>query len=107
MTGSRIVALGAVAVLTTVGVTGCKGSNDFLPGGSYSGSTAASQSVIVDVSDRITLNGVEMRPTPSKWFVGAHDKKLRMRCHTADRQTEIVCTIDRHGQVETDELMKL
>jgi hypothetical protein len=107
VTGSRIVALASVAVVTAVGATGCKGANDYLPGGSYSGSTAAHQSVIVDVSDRITLNGVEMRPTPSKWFVGAHDKKLRMRCHTADNQTEIVCTIDRRGQVETDELMKL
>jgi hypothetical protein len=96
-----------VATLLALVVCGCTGSNEFLPAGQYSGSTPAKQSVVIAVGATITLDGAEMRATPSKWLIGAHDKKLRMRCRTAAHETEIVCTIDRHGRTETDELLKL
>ena len=97
----------SLALLAVVAAAGCRANSNALPAGQYSGSTQAQQAVNVVVGGKVTLDGVEMRATTSRWFVGAHDKKLRMRCHTAVHSTEIVCTIDRHGQVETDELLKL
>lgn len=87
--------------------TACGGNSRVLPPGQYSGSTSAQQAVNVVVGGTITLDGVEMRATSSKWLIAAHDKRLRMRCASAFHKTELVCTIDRHGAVETDELLKL
>lgn len=97
----------AAAALVLVAVTGCKGSSDFLPAGSYSGSTPDSQAVNLVIGGKITLDGVEVRFSRDHWMQGVHDKRLRLRCHTQNHQTELSCLIDRHGRQETDELLKL
>ena len=97
----------AGAAVLLVAATGCKGNNEFLPAGAYSGSTSANQSVNVVIGGKVTLDGLEMRFTHDQWLQGVHDKKLRMRCHTQNHQTELSCLIDRHGRQETDELLKL
>lgn len=98
-----------VAGLMLCLISGCRANSGFIPAGQYSGSTQAQQSVNIVVGDKVTLDGVEMRSAPqlNGWFVGVHDKKTRMRCRTAVHGTEIVCTIERHGVTETDELLKL
>ena len=101
----RILAVIAVALLA--GVSGCKGSNAFIPGGVYSGSTADKQSVNIVVGSKITLDGAEMRFTKDQGLQGVHDKKLRMKCHTQNHQTELSCFIERDAHTETDELLKL
>jgi hypothetical protein len=100
----RILALAALLLAAT---TACKGNNEFLPSGYYSGSTPDKQAVNVVVGGSITLDGVEMRFGRDKWMYAVHDKQLRMRCHTQNKQTELSCLIDRHGRQETDELLKL
>lgn len=97
----------AVAALVLLALTGCKGSNQFLPNGYYSGSTSDSQAVNVVVGGKITLDGVEVRFARNGWLLGVRDKRLRLRCHTQNHQTELSCLIDRHGRQETDELLKL
>ena len=96
----------SVAVLL-VAATACKGNNEFLPSGYYSGSTSDHQAVNIVIGGKVTLDGVEMRFTRDQWLLGVRDKKLRMRCHTQNHQTELSCLIDRHGRQETDELLKL
>ena len=98
-----------VPVVAAVGVllTGCQ-SNGFLPNGSYSGSTAQEKAINVVVGDGgITLDGTKMHRRTDGWFEAEHDKHLRLRCHPAFHGDELVCDVNRHGQLETDELMKI
>lgn len=100
---ARPVALVAAAL---VAAAGCQGQST-ISAGTYTGSTAAKTPVTVVVGGGITLDGIAMRQDKDGSFVGVKDRHLRMRCRPRSRGEELSCEITRHGQAETDLLMKL
>lgn len=106
MTKARHTGRALVLAALGVAVSACSGQST-IDAGTYTGSTATKTAITVDVGAGVSLDGMPMRQDKDGTFVGVKDRQVRMRCRPASRGAELTCDINRHGQSETDLLMKL